>query len=604
MTDDARPTPLEVRILSQRSRGLLVGLLDGSETGWLPCNEWSYDAEAWRADSALVLTGTLLKVVPWDQTLTSGLRAYSRRRVAHDPWRLVTQAWIGEYRQFTVTGLTREFATGEIEPGLQARVRRNAFRSLGVEGVQGLSEAELGHSVISIGDTVAGLVSEIAFPEESTRPSLCLDPRQLLARLATDPAMLLPAASEPRSALLAGLKDAASVRTPPPLELIWVIDDDQEFREATAAYLRSLGYTVFAAPSGADIVALEKEPSTDPDLIIIDVHLTEDSANHDGLQLAAELSKRLPRAKLLVVSGEDSLTPRSGITERKIREYGTLLVGGYLPKPFTVDELETYISDATSRPRRRFADCLSATIPSVAKAQATVPIIQASPGRARPARFSIEDALRDLHSYSEKSSFHLFEMNPLNGRGRSLAHVGDPHPWQVVAHKLQKSSVRDTAIDPERAEWYDEDIHASPGLQRKHFWLLQARQYRSAMGIPVETASPEGHCLLGFNPAPKGISASLSHAARLCAERLARAIEWQRLQRQSSERASYEKAGMAFAFLAHELGADLSAIDMTVSTLSRALDARPGNAQDVMPATVSRLKGMSHDAVEKMQLLL
>lgn len=60
---------------------------------------------------------------------------------------------------------------------------------------------------------------------------------------------------------------------------ILVIDDDAEFIEAVANLLKSKGYTVVSAPNGKE--GLKKAKSVSPDLIFLDVIMTEKSEGFD-----------------------------------------------------------------------------------------------------------------------------------------------------------------------------------------------------------------------------------------------------------------------------------------------------------------------------------
>jgi CheY-like chemotaxis protein len=80
---------------------------------------------------------------------------------------------------------------------------------------------------------------------------------------------------------------------------IFLVDDDEIFREATARTLRSAGYHVEAAPDYR--LALQALESTDPiDLMILDI-IMPDRVN--GFALARMARLRRPDLKLLYVSG-------------------------------------------------------------------------------------------------------------------------------------------------------------------------------------------------------------------------------------------------------------------------------------------------------------
>ena len=100
--------------------------------------------------------------------------------------------------------------------------------------------------------------------------------------------------------------DAAPAAGPPsgdkPLprgrgERVLVVEDERGAREGLAEILTSLGYTVFAAPSGEDAQALPVEPGFD--LLLTDLMLPGVA----GPELAVEMVGRWPRLRVILMSG-------------------------------------------------------------------------------------------------------------------------------------------------------------------------------------------------------------------------------------------------------------------------------------------------------------
>ncbi len=108
-------------------------------------------------------------------------------------------------------------------------------------------------------------------------------------------------------------------------ERVLVVEDEQGAREGIAEILTSLGYTVFAAPSGEDAQALPAEPPFD--LLLTDLMLP----GMAGPVLAAEMAGRWPRLRVILMSGytEDE-TVKGRIAAELVR---------FLQKPFDMARL-------------------------------------------------------------------------------------------------------------------------------------------------------------------------------------------------------------------------------------------------------------------------
>ncbi|PIP82565.1 MAG: hypothetical protein CO113_06555 [Elusimicrobia bacterium CG_4_9_14_3_um_filter_62_55] len=106
---------------------------------------------------------------------------------------------------------------------------------------------------------------------------------------------------------------------------ILIVDDSPVLRVMLSDMLQELGHQVVAeADSGA--AALSAYPEHKPDLVCLDVSLPDIS----GLEVLPKLRRLDPRAKVLIVTGNDQKT-----LEAKVKSLGAI---GVLHKPF--DSLE------------------------------------------------------------------------------------------------------------------------------------------------------------------------------------------------------------------------------------------------------------------------
>lgn len=110
-------------------------------------------------------------------------------------------------------------------------------------------------------------------------------------------------------------------------ERILVVDDEYPVRNVLVVSLQHLGYSVESAGSGAEALEIFQRESGNFDLIIMDMLMP----NMSGEQLFFELKKLQDDVPVLVISGFTS--------EESIRSVLTNGGKGFVPKPFTIDEL-------------------------------------------------------------------------------------------------------------------------------------------------------------------------------------------------------------------------------------------------------------------------
>ena len=81
---------------------------------------------------------------------------------------------------------------------------------------------------------------------------------------------------------------------------VLIIDDDEDYREATTTLLEAQGYAVITAENGNQ--GFEKAKSDQPDIILLDVMMTHKS---EGFDLARSLQKEsaTKNIPLIIVSG-------------------------------------------------------------------------------------------------------------------------------------------------------------------------------------------------------------------------------------------------------------------------------------------------------------
>jgi len=117
-----------------------------------------------------------------------------------------------------------------------------------------------------------------------------------------------------------------------PLERVLVVEDEAPLREAMVRVVARRGTEIVEAASLAE--ALERLADATPDLIVLDVRLPDGS----GVELAEVAARIRPRPTLIAVTGE--------ATSREAFELGQAGVAHLLPKPFTLEQLQTTVDAA------------------------------------------------------------------------------------------------------------------------------------------------------------------------------------------------------------------------------------------------------------------
>lgn len=110
---------------------------------------------------------------------------------------------------------------------------------------------------------------------------------------------------------------------------ILILEDDNDLRDMLEEVLRDEGYQVIAVSNGADAVA--QAGSQNFDLIIADIRMK----GMDGLEAVEQTQKINPNIGSLIVSGY--------ATEEDISRARRLEIGGYIKKPFKMQELLDYV---------------------------------------------------------------------------------------------------------------------------------------------------------------------------------------------------------------------------------------------------------------------
>jgi two-component system cell cycle sensor histidine kinase/response regulator CckA len=130
---------------------------------------------------------------------------------------------------------------------------------------------------------------------------------------------------------------AAQVKDLTGHERILLVEDEDSVRAFSARALRTTGYEVFEADSGDEALQVLEDLDWQLDLMISDVVMPE----MDGPALLVQVREKLPKLKVIFVSGYAEETAREGIADDQSVEF--------LPKPYSLDQINTKVKDVLGK---------------------------------------------------------------------------------------------------------------------------------------------------------------------------------------------------------------------------------------------------------------
>jgi CheY-like chemotaxis protein len=120
-------------------------------------------------------------------------------------------------------------------------------------------------------------------------------------------------------------------------ETILLIDDEKTVMEINKELLETMGYTVFAAGSGQEGIALYMEKKDKIDLIILDMIMPGMSGS-DTFDRLREIN---PEAVVILSSGYSLTGPAQAIMDRGCN--------GFLQKPFLPEDLSKKVREMVKK---------------------------------------------------------------------------------------------------------------------------------------------------------------------------------------------------------------------------------------------------------------
>jgi CheY-like chemotaxis protein len=135
------------------------------------------------------------------------------------------------------------------------------------------------------------------------------------------------------------IQGLTSTEIPKGSETVLLVEDDSNLRNLVARVLRSCGYTILVAASGAEALAIAGDPSKSIDAVITDVVMP----GMNGRELVEKLVEARPGIGFMFMSGyTDDDVLRRGVLQGET---------AFLQKPFTPDQLARKVRGVIDRPK-------------------------------------------------------------------------------------------------------------------------------------------------------------------------------------------------------------------------------------------------------------
>jgi two-component system cell cycle sensor histidine kinase/response regulator CckA len=127
-------------------------------------------------------------------------------------------------------------------------------------------------------------------------------------------------------------------------ETLLVVEDETAVRNVICRSLRGRGYNVLEAKNGEDALLVAERHNAPIHLVVTDVVMPE----MGGTELYGHLRRWYPTMRILFISGYT----KGAIPPEALEEGGG---AGFLPKPFTLDQLAAEVRRVIMLPRPRVA---------------------------------------------------------------------------------------------------------------------------------------------------------------------------------------------------------------------------------------------------------
>ncbi len=521
------------RIIEIKRHGARVRLPNG-EDAWLPAKEWFSEIRPHESlvDLAFHHKSDTIDVIVYDEAPRGHRREklVSFTRVEVDPWDAVL-AWPDNIvKVMEVELVTGTRALGDIDPGIRGQVLLETLKEL-------FTPEWRHHAPIRPGDKVAGFVTRQAIDPQKRIVTLdvagFIKSEVRVDKLLTSGASPAPHPSQRDESPFVGGYVRQNITTA--LKRLLVVDDAPEFLKEVPDYLQGFGCEIIRCSSAGELREWLEHDNEPVDLALIDLHFAD--RRYEGLHVAADLQAEQPGVPIIIVTADDTIyTDTSFVASEGAME---LKVCGVVLKPFGFEGFLRALADS-NRERRRLLDVLTGGGPS------------------RPHRLQRRESWRqELHEVLDAlagdvsaGAVVLFSLHPVSMEVQIVSRGGAAHLVQSVQPNIERSPIRDVAIDEDEVIAADA---ADPCHYPQHRWLQRAYRYRSCIAVPVHCASEFAYGLFALDTQRKRFSELQFPRMRRAADELAHVLYAHRVEGRLSNVEPYELLGRAYGSMSHDL---------------------------------------------------
>ena len=538
-TDHDRRRVLRARIVEIRHQGAVVCLPDG-ERAWLPAVELIREIKPHQdlSKQTHFREGDELAVVVCGQVVRDMRlrKVVSHVRVHDDPWNEVAGWPDRAVKVMDVELVTKTLAHGHIPPGIRAKALLDSVMEV-------FPPHWHDFATIRPGDKLAGFVTAEGIDQEER--VVTLDVRSFIeSGMRVDEALSPGLFSGTSEAVAIGadhtpVQSGAGIDTA--IRRLMVVDDDESFLEDVKEFLDKYGCDVATLSRVHEVCARLDGEAEPPDLMLMDLHFPPHPP-FEGLRVASQVQTQWPDIPLVVVTADDTFFADTAILAQS--SFSELKVCEVILKPIGRHELLRALGAGTKGPRR------------------LVDIIRGAQVEERPSskvrdswQTKLREVLRSLEQDTQADAVVLFSIRPISMSVRIVAAADASGLVRFVKRNIERSPIRDVAIDEE--ELVTGDAASYPAF-RKHRWLQRAYGYASCVGVPVHVPSEYAYSLFAFDRRRQHFSVSLLPRMHRAARELANILYAQRIEERLFSVEPYELLGRAYGSMAHDLRHALS----------------------------------------------
>jgi signal transduction histidine kinase/DNA-binding response OmpR family regulator len=522
-----------------KTSGAWVTLKDGRRR-WLPGTELYADLKP-HDDFIARAQGLTGKEIPVIELTGDSLGfkhgIVSHVRAGNDPW-LQVKTWLNSaLKIMEITATTPSRAIGLISPGIRGEIR--------LDTLSGLNPPWSDFAVPLPGDEVAAFFSSNRIDN-------------LLRLITLDYSGYIQSSVGLKDVLLDAPVSLGAASSSSPLGLytdqwttaihaydlrhiksILIVDNDPGILQLSELF--STDYKVCACSDMDSARRIIDDQEFRIDLAILDLHLGSDGVrDFAGLSLGRHLKEVRHECAVVIITGAEI----DGAHLEAFHSAG-FEINDLIPKPFGFQELLRALRAA--RVKRHWETDFLKRENLFGNHVGDDPTIKK--------RNRLQHAVDITKNSIDADGVVFFSIHPISYTVLPIVFAGDPNKYSGTKQRLDRSPVRDVAIDGEELL-----ENRASGRFPKHRWLYRAYRYESCIGVPVRTgrASDLAYCLFAFHSDSARFSQKDVATLHLAAASLQEILYSTDVEAELRIAKPFELMGKGYGSMAHDLTTVLS----------------------------------------------